>query len=71
MRFQSRIPYLAAALALALTFALSPAHAVPYRTTLNWQQVNDLTLKYAVDAINGGESPTAALQAIQRQAGGS
>jgi ABC-type glycerol-3-phosphate transport system substrate-binding protein len=54
-----------------LTFALSPAHAVPYRTTPNWQQVNDLTLKYAVAAINGGESPAAALQAIQRQAGGS
>jgi ABC-type glycerol-3-phosphate transport system substrate-binding protein len=53
-----------------LNYSLSSPHAVPYVTTTNWQQVNDLALKYAVAAINGGQSPASALQTIQSQAGG-
>jgi len=53
-----------------LNYSLSGAHAIPYRTTSNWQQVNDLALKYGVAAVNGGQSPESVLQTIQSQAGG-
>jgi len=53
-----------------LNYSLSGTHVIPYRTTSNWQQVNDLALKYGVAAVNGGESPAAVLQTIQSQAGG-
>lgn len=44
-------------------------NAVPFKTTTNWNQADNLMLRYGVAAMNGQMSGAEALQQVQSQAG--
>ena len=53
----------------ASTIEYALAHAIPYETTANWDQVQHVMAQYAVTALNGTSSPKSVLDEITSQVG--